>query len=276
MDLIVGPADYRDDLTAEARTAWNAFVDEIGTLPFAYDHIRFDSNARSVSGIAGAFFYTGPRHPREFALILFSPSFFEKEPHERTLTLLHESIHLRFMLGPMRNRVIGSLELDQIYQVPDVTDPDDQQFLRQRRQLSFDFRSFIDEILAELYLKVAYPDYFRDRLAYYLAMRRRSLTLWQRGWPSLRPSALLYEIVRNELGVQLAQNEPEATEFGEMSAGLQQELERLCSPAEYARHRAMNERLTWATLEPIAYDDAAFCEAFMTTIAIPRNPPEPV
>jgi hypothetical protein len=267
--FIVGPSEYRSDLVQDATTAWNEFVDEIGTLPFEYDKIRFDWNARSISGVAGALLFAGPRYPREFALMLVSPGFFQRERRERTLTLLHECSHLRFMLGTMRGKVIETIELERTYGLSDdVTDPEERRFLSQRIILAFDYRNFVDEIVAEFYLKTTYPAYARDRLLYYLDMRRGSSKLWQQAEPSLRPAALLYEILRNELGVRLSESEPQGAEFKAMSIDLDRELRQRCSSDEYAQHLAIKDRLLRTTLEPLTYDDAAITEAFMSVMQI--------
>jgi hypothetical protein len=68
-----------------------------------------------ANGVAKCFLFGNPKHPQsESALIVLSVSFFDKPVNERNLTLLHECIHLRFMSGPLRERVIESERLDRV------------------------------------------------------------------------------------------------------------------------------------------------------------------
>jgi hypothetical protein len=276
LKLIVGPAGSRNDLTSAAKDSWTAFVSEIGTLPFECDPITFDSNARSHYGIAATFVYTGPLYrTTEFALILLSPAFFEKSENQQFLTLLHESIHLRFMLGPLRERVIESLDLYRRLETPDdVTDDTQRLFLNQRLAIAFQFRNFIDEIVAELFLRKTYPAYLRRRIEHYAEMRRATLSLWKKALPTLQRHEISHEILRNELGVRLAKGEQEADELRLMSATLDEELQRQCSSDEYARHLILKDEVMSITLEPLSFDGSAFDHAFRTVIEIPRGQPE--
>lgn len=83
-------------------------------------------------------------------LIILSVGFFDRPAIERKLTLLHECIHIRFMLGSLRDRVIESHELEARHEILAL----ERLFLTQRLDLAFKFRSLVDEILAELYLKI--------------------------------------------------------------------------------------------------------------------------
>src|SRR2546422_3001516 len=195
MRLTIGPGNRRNDLVKPAKAAWETFVAEIGSLPMTCEPITFEAVGRSSSGTASAFVFIGPRYSAasELAMIVLAANFFEKTLNERTLTLLHECIHLRFMIGALRHRVVGSIVLNSAHRPPALLDQDVELFLDQRVGLAFGLRNFIDEIIAELYLKSEYPAFLPARITYYLEMRRGSLTLWQQAAPTLRPTALLHE-----------------------------------------------------------------------------------
>jgi hypothetical protein len=274
MRLTVGPENYRNDLVGAAEAAWRAFEAAVGEIPFAFTPPpRFDWNARTAEGIAKCFVFGEPQRPQsEFALIVLSVGFFDKPANERNLTLLHESIHLRFMSGPLRARVTESERLDRVHRLPHIDDQGEYRFRSLRLGLACYFRNFADEILAELYLKTYYPAFLQGRVGYYLGMRRASFEQSREpDVPStLRPYTILYEMLRNDLGVRLAEGYEQAAEFAAMSAALEHECRAASSEREFARHMETRRRLMEVTLEPLAFDEAAYEETFTTVLGLLR------
>jgi len=273
MRLIVGPENLRGSLVGPTTRRWNQFVAEIGALPCACGPVTFFDVRDGASGVACAFVFTGPRYPgnREYARIILSAGFFARTPAEQTLTLLHECIHLRFMMGPLRDRAVAAIELREIHAIPNDVADEEWTFLHHRVSLAFELRHFVDEILAECYLRAQYPAYLDARIAYYLSMRRGSINAWQQTVPTLQPTAIFLEVLKNELGVRLADGHPEAAEFAANSEALQRQFRAQCSEDEYRRWQTMKDRLMGVQLEPVVTFDAAACdEIFDATMRLTR------
>jgi hypothetical protein len=88
-----------------------------------------DDSGRHASAVACAFLFAGPRYRNELALIVLSTGFFDKQPHERTLRLLHECIHLRLMMDPLRDRAIENIELDRTHRTQPSVAGDERLFM---------------------------------------------------------------------------------------------------------------------------------------------------
>ena len=272
--MTVGPEQYRTDLVGAAEQAWHAFEDAVGEVPVEFEPpVRFDWSGRTASGVAECILFADPQHPRrDSALIVLSVTFFDKPTSERNLTLLHECIHLRFSSGLLRARVIESQHLGTVHQLPNVNDADEYSFRFRSLRLAWFFRNFVDEILVERYLKAQYPTYVGARSAYYLTMRRASFNRWKEPdvTATLKPYVILHEILRNDLGVQLAEGHPESAEFVTMSAALESELRGIRSEREFGVHMETRRRLMAVAPEPLVFDESAYDQTFKAILSLVR------
>jgi hypothetical protein len=271
MRLYVGPDNHQVELLDHATEAWRVFCQAIGDdIPFEASRVYFQESARPANGIAACRYFTNGDPRRESCWILMSRSFFHLPERRRYLTLLHECIHLRFLMGSMRDRAVELDELERDHCPANAGDANEQQFYEHRLHLAFWYRSFVDEIVAELHLKAHYQAYLRERIVYYLEMRRGSFAKREQDTvaPSLKPHTVLFEILRNELGVLFAEGHPEAAEFTNMARELGGELRRLCTEAELVSHMETKRRLLLVSLEPLTYDREIYGTIFQSIISL--------
>jgi hypothetical protein len=104
-------------------------------------------------------------------------------------------------------------------------------------------------------------------------MRLASVDRWRQPdvTATLRPHVILYELLRNDLGVQLADGHSESAEFAAMSATLEKDLRGLLTEPEFATHMETRRRLVAVALEPLTFDEPAYDEAFNTVLSLTRQ-----
>ena len=279
MKLIVGPPVGRADLIPAAREAWSRFEDELSGPVFPYSGLELRPLEGSVGNvIACAYQRIGPRYQRnEHVQIILSEQFFEAPAARRTLTLLHENIHLLLICDGLRERAIRARELEITHKASSF-DVGLFEFELARHTVAMTLFHFVDEILAEHYLQMHYPRPSAPRLKYYLDLRRanfsgRTHTQVRR---ELLPYAHLYEQLRNGLGVQLVADQAEADEFETMIAGIELSWAASCY-GEDQRGRLLELRprlLSWG-LDPIAFDADAYDALFEEVVGLAPDSPEP-
>jgi hypothetical protein len=185
------------------------------------------ARAQTVPGI-------GPRYrTREHISVVLGPTFFQSLPDEQTLTLLHEFGHVYLDLNGLRGHTIETIDAWHIERDRRLRDDCDD-FADAKHDLGFMFRSFVDEVLAEQYLQRRFSAFSGQRRVMYLAMREeiaRRGTLDRTHLP-LRCYSILYELLRNDLGVTISSGAPERSEFERLGNALQQRLHRECSGAD--------------------------------------------
>jgi hypothetical protein len=170
-------------------------------------------------------------------LDLLGQRFFTATEESQILTLLHECIHVRLHAGPLRDRTQdGLIRKRQLEPMAAAT-----RLVWTRWDVACKFKGFCDEILAEQYLKYRWPDWFPRRWAYYLQMRRDSFNqrFFDNVEPRFRALAMGYEILRDELGVRLADDPVQRDEFQTMATTLQRGFDAAATPHEQERLRAL-------------------------------------
>ena len=271
MKLIVGPGQSRGDLVGNAQRAWEAFEKEFGGPVFPYSSLHFEAVETSPD-IACAdprigWRYQGNKHVR----VVLSERFFRQPPQRQTLTLLHESIHLVLICNGLRERTIEARERD-IRHGPSALEHDVFEFESDRRHQSMVFYHFVDEILAEHYLQRYYPRFTERRLACCLEARRDhfSRRTHTKVRPELLPYAHLYERLRNELGVQLAADQPQADEFNAMIDSIDLSWREMCSDDDQRQRLCgLRPRLLRWGLEPMDFDPDVYESLFDEMVALP-------
>ena len=277
MKLIVGPGRSRGDLVDATRSVWRDFEREFGGPVFPYSSLHFEAVEISPNATACADPRMGWRYQiDEHVRVVLSQKFFQEPPQRQMLTLLHESIHLVLICDGLRARTIEAREKD-IRHRPSALDHDVFKFETDRHSLAMPFYHFVDEILAEHYLQRYYPRFIEKRLAYYLDARRENFSrrIHTQVRPELLPYAHLYEQLRNELGVQLANGRPEANEFNAMIDAIDISWLELCpDEGERTRLTELRPRLIQWGLEPAEFDANAYEAVFDEMIALSPNTEE--
>ena len=107
----------------------------------------------------------------------------------------------------------------------------DDSFTLDKHNIACKFLNFADEILAEQLLRVRHPNVAADRASDYVEMRLETAASGQidRVDSRLRCWAILYEIVRNDLGVAITANSEHVRTFTEVADRLVERLKRDCS-----------------------------------------------
>lgn len=199
-------------LAATARQVWRGFGDS-GMHPRGrrMPDLIGPTDFR-VGDYAGVFV-----SDRSINLVLATELLTQSSELEQRLTLLHECIHIDFALGDHRDRwrrmndrvERRTAEIDGA--VPTGQhDVHRDAYLRARSDSALLFLRLPDEIVAEQYLKHAFPQWFAERAQYYVRMRQRreAIVTAPGAHPTLRPLQVFYELLRIALYIPLVADVP--------------------------------------------------------------------
>ena len=235
MTLYVGPDTSVPERLSESEHIWARFADAITNGPpemMIVDHQAYTEDRTSAIAITIPILDAGQRLSDNYWIVL-GERFFTVAEECQILTLLHECIHVRLHAGPLRDRTQDGLrQKPQIEPMPGTT-----RLAWTRWDVACKLRGFCDEILAEQCLKYRWPDWFPHRWAYYLEMRRDSFNqrFFDNVEPRFRALAIGYEILRDQLGFQLADDPMQRAEFHAMAATLQRDFGDAGTPEEQER-----------------------------------------
>ena len=235
MNLFVGFDRGAMERNSEAETIWATFAASLA-VPFTYDTFKGRAYAYETDGVACASFIRDGHHDfrgTEYARIVLGNRFDAADPDERSLTLLHESIHLARSMGDLRPVDDVKAELCQRHD-----------YNAAPARWAFRLADQILEADAEFFLKTRFPDRAGSRAKYYAAMQRGAAA--DRPWPQTvgdesRAAALLLLVLRLELAALLMdQDENARKEIDALRRQVEDEFDALKFPA---KKRAALERV---------------------------------
>src|ERR1041384_583948 len=164
MELRIGFDGGRIDRNGEAEAIWSDFAGRV-EVPFRYFPVRGHAHAAETNEIAYSVFVL-PGHPdysgQEYAQIVLGRRFPE-DLEERTLTLLHESVHLATFMGSLRPAYEAKAQLSGKYDSS-----------TELVQVAFKLADHIFEAVAELFVREKYPAYAVARARYLAGMQREA------------------------------------------------------------------------------------------------------
>lgn len=223
MKLLVGFDGGRMERNTEAEDIWRRFV-EVVPCPFAYDTVVGRAYPLSIDAIAMSTFVDAG-HPdfrgEAFARIIVGDLFSTLESERRTLTLLHECLHLVGFTQHLRD-----LDRDKWTVVARL-----QGTLHLRSAITLADQLF--EADAERMLARDFADRAARRAVYYLDQQRERVAA--RGWVAqpveLQPLVLLGVRLRLELASTLVREPADVEAVGELLREVDTEQHRLTAGA---------------------------------------------
>ena len=194
-------------------------------------------------------------------------------PDENALnTVLLEAIHLRFLSGLQLSRVMcaDQIERDNIRFAG--TTAAQRGFESDRILLARYLYFFVDEVVAEKYLRERYPNRAPSRLRQYEAMQEDSWARreYERWMEPLRARVAYLHYLRSRLGEILAVGNPAVrATFEERSTAYWAIVTELMPPDRAEFLSPLAERILSARTDPIEWDEAAAEEGFAWVMAVP-------
>ena len=209
------------DRNGEAEAIWNDFAGRV-EVPFPY-RVRGYAYAAETNEIAYSMLVL-PGHPhyngQTYAHIVLGTRF-PDDREERTLTLLHESVHLATFMGALRPAYEAKGQLSKEYDVA-----------IERVQVAFRLADQIFEAAAELFVRERYPAHAVARAKYLANMQRQACSdrLWERLSEDTRSFGILGYFLRVDLALLLLpDDDPLRTVLGECRSQLHDKLQDWCA-----------------------------------------------
>lgn len=214
--LFVGPDVTGRERLDEAQAAWERFARAVHGGPPAGKRVFvevFNESGLDATAVTIPVLGVNNQLNGTFWIVL-GRKFFSGglTPDRQTLTLLHESSHVKIHEGATRERTEQGLLLNNRTWPQVRFDP----FLSARFDIACKYRNFAEEILSEQLLKRDFYEWFPSRWSYYLDMRR-SPQPFDRIQEELKDFAFAFESLRNRLGESLAEDDGQRNEFTQMS-----------------------------------------------------------
>ena len=217
MELRIGFDGGRKDRNGEAEAIWSDFAGRV-EVPFRCDSVRGVAYAVEANEIAYSMLII-PGHPdyrgREYPHIVLGGRF-PDDREQRTLTLLHESVHLATFMGALRPAYEAKAQLSGEYD-----------FAIERAQVAFRLADQIFEAAAELFVTEKYPAYAVARARYLAGMQQQACDdrLWEGLSEDTRAYGMVGYLARVDLALFLLPDEdPLTAELSRWRSQLQDRL----------------------------------------------------
>jgi len=238
MELRIGFDGGRMDRNGEAEAIWSDFAARV-EVPFQYFRVRGYAYAAETNEIAYSMIVL-PGHPdysgQEYGQIVLGLRFPDNR-EERTLTLLHESVHLATFMGSLRPTYEAKAQLVEEYDVA-----------IELVQVAFRLADQIFEAVAELFVREKYPAYAVARARYLANIQRQACAdrLWERLSEDTRAYGILGYFLRVDLALRLlSDDDPLMAELSECRSQLHDELRASCaSPGVEDQLSSLEETLS--------------------------------